>query len=62
MASFKVAAKNVEDACARAIGMQKGVNVALKANVVEQEEEEGALAASILCNSLLIPAPARHIN
>ena len=40
MASFKVATKNAEDARARAIGMQKGVNVALKAKVVEQDDNE----------------------
>ena len=39
MAAFKVATKNVEDARARAIGMHKGGNLALKAKVVEHEEE-----------------------
>ena len=39
MAAFKVAAKNAEDARARAIGMHKGGNLALKAKVVENEEE-----------------------
>jgi hypothetical protein len=39
MAAFKVAAKNDKDARARAIGMHKGGNLALKAKVVENEEE-----------------------
>ena len=38
MAAFKVAAKNAEDARARAIGMHKGGNLALKAKAVENEE------------------------
>ena len=38
MAAFKVASKNAEDARARAIGMHKGGNLALKAKVVTQEE------------------------
>ena len=50
MASFKVAAKNAEDARARAIGMQKGVNVALKAKVVELDDDEEVYeGASIGC-------------
>ena len=40
MAAFKVAAKNAEDARARAIGMHKGVSLALKAKVVEEEDEK----------------------
>ena len=36
MAAFKVATKNAEDARARAIGMHKGGNLALKAKVVEE--------------------------
>ena len=40
MASFKVAAKNAEDARAQAIAMQKAVNVSLKENVIEQDEDE----------------------
>ena len=39
MAAFKVASKNAEDARARAIGMHKGGNLALKAKVVANEEE-----------------------
>ena len=39
MAAFKVAAKNTEDARARAIGMHKGISLALKAKVVERDEE-----------------------
>jgi hypothetical protein len=37
MQDFKVAAQNVEDACDRAIGMQKSANLALKANLIEKE-------------------------
>ena len=44
MAAFKVDAKNVEDARARAIGMHKGTSLALKAKVVEQEDDEEAIA------------------
>ena len=40
MQAFKVAAKNAEDSRARAIGMSKGVTHALKAKVVDREEEE----------------------
>jgi hypothetical protein len=40
MQAFKVQAKNAEDARARAIGMQRGANLALKANVVENEESQ----------------------
>ena len=35
MSAFKVAAKNAQDARARAMGMHKGPSLALKANVVE---------------------------
>ena len=38
MAAFKVASKNAEDARARAIGMHKGGNLALKAKAVENEK------------------------
>ena len=38
MDAFKVAAKNVEDARARAMGMQKGVNMALKTSVIDHDE------------------------
>src|SRR4051812_48338400 len=38
MAAFKVAAKNAEDARARAMGMQKGVNMALKTSVIDHDE------------------------
>jgi hypothetical protein len=40
MASFKVAAKNAKDARARALGMSNGVNLALKAKVVEYVDED----------------------
>ena len=40
MAAFKVAAKNAEDARERAIGMQKGVNMALKTSVANQDEDD----------------------
>src|SRR3954465_4393115 len=40
MTAFKVAAKNVEDARARAIGMQKGVNMTLKTSVADQDEDD----------------------
>ena len=39
MVALKVAAKNAEDDRARAIGMHKGTSLALKAKVVEQDEE-----------------------
>ena len=42
MTAFKVAAKNAKDARARAIGMSSGVNLALKAKVVEYDEDEGS--------------------
>ena len=38
MDAFKVAAKNAKDARARAIGISSGVNLALKAKVVEYDE------------------------
>ena len=38
MAAFKVAAKNAKDARARAMGMQKGVNMALKTSVIDHDE------------------------
>ena len=38
MSTFKVAAKNAEDARARAMGMQKGVNMALKTSVINHDE------------------------
>jgi hypothetical protein len=37
MQAFKVAAQNAEDARARAIGMQKSANLALKENVIEKK-------------------------
>jgi hypothetical protein len=37
MQAYKVAAQNVEDAIARAMGMQRSSNLALKASVVERE-------------------------
>src|SRR3954471_14698737 len=40
MSAFKVAAKNAEDARARAMGMQKGVNVALKKSVAGHDEDD----------------------
>src|SRR3954465_12809037 len=40
MAAFKVAAKNAKDARARALGMSNVVNVALKAKVVDFEDED----------------------
>src|SRR3954464_12797655 len=40
MASFKVAAKNAKDACARALGMTNVVNLALKDKVVEHVDED----------------------
>src|SRR3954471_21108267 len=39
MEALKVASKNAEDARARAIGMQKGVNMALKTSVTDQNED-----------------------
>ena len=47
MSAFKVASKNAEDARARAIGMHKGGNLALKAKVVENEEERETMVPSI---------------
>src|SRR3954467_9544653 len=40
MSAFKVAAKNAKDASARALGMSNVVNVALKAKVVNFEDED----------------------
>jgi len=40
MQAFKVATKIAEDTRARAIGMSKGVSLALKAKEVDREEEE----------------------
>src|SRR3954465_4039650 len=40
MSAFKVAAKNAKDARARALGMSNVVNVALKAKVVDFEDED----------------------
>ena len=40
MATFKVAAKNAEDARAWAIGMQKGVNMTLKTSVADHDEDD----------------------
>ena len=40
MAAYKVAAKNAEDARARALGMHKGSSLALKAKVVVQDDDE----------------------
>ena len=40
MAAYKVAAKNAEDARARAIGMHKGSSLALKAKVVVQDDDD----------------------
>src|SRR3954471_14558094 len=40
MSAFKVAAKNAEDDHARAMGMQKGVNVALKTSVAGHDEDD----------------------
>ena len=41
MVAFKVAAKNTDDAHARAIGMHKGTSLALKAKGVVQDEDDG---------------------
>src|SRR3954462_2578218 len=40
MSAFKVASKNAKDARARALGMSNAVNVALKAKVVNFEDED----------------------
>src|SRR3954465_4776065 len=40
MAAFKVATKNAKDARARAMGKQKGVNVALKTSVADHDEDD----------------------
>ena len=40
MAAFKVDSKNAEDARARALGMKRGINLALKAKAMEYIEED----------------------
>ena len=56
MAAFKVAAKNADDARARALGMQKGVNLALKAKAVDNEEERTVLEPG----SMWCPEEVKH--
>ena len=60
MTSFKVATKNAEDARARSIGMQKGVNLALKATV-EVGGEDDFESSSFLSNEGLKLAYNEHL-
>jgi hypothetical protein len=55
--AYKVAAQNVEDARARALGMQRSSNLALKASVIEKEVP---LQASIEGRLEMYPEDMRH--
>jgi hypothetical protein len=55
--AYKVAAQNAEDARARALGMQRSSNLALKASVVEKEVP---LQASIEARLEMCPEDMRH--
>jgi hypothetical protein len=57
MQAYKVAAQNAEDARARAIGMQKSANLALKANVIKKEVP---LQASVEARLEICPKDIRH--
>jgi hypothetical protein len=57
MQAYKVATQNVEDARARAIGMQKSSNLALKASVVEREVP---IQASVDARLEMCPEDIRH--
>jgi hypothetical protein len=57
MQAYKVAVQNAEDAHARAIGMQKSSNLALKASVVEREVP---LQASVDARLEMCPKDMRH--
>jgi hypothetical protein len=57
MQAYKVAAQNTEDARARAVGMQRSSNLALKASVVEREVP---LQASIEVRLEMCPKDMRH--
>jgi hypothetical protein len=55
--AYKVAAQNAEDARARAMGMQRSSNLALKASVVEKEVP---LQASVEARLEMCPEDMRH--
>jgi hypothetical protein len=57
MQAYKVVAQNAEDASARAIGMQKSSNLALKASVVEREVP---LQANVDARLEMCPKDMRH--